>query len=83
MEPKISDSIPAEKSWIGQAKWDGVRVLTYYDENEVTLFNRKKHERTYHYPELIEIQRYCRASSVILDGEIIALGSDGKPSFHR
>jgi bifunctional non-homologous end joining protein LigD len=81
MEPKSSDRIPEGEEWIAQIKWDGVRVLTYYDGKEIRLFNRKANERTFHYPELQQIEDYCRASSVILDGEIIALGSDGKPSF--
>ncbi|SEN29542.1 non-homologous end-joining DNA ligase [Lihuaxuella thermophila] len=83
MEPSRSDSIPQGQEWVAQVKWDGVRVLTYYDGREVRLYNRKMHERTLHYPEIIDIHSYCDADSVILDGEIIALGSDGKPSFHE
>lgn len=83
MEPQSSDTIPQGEDWIAQVKWDGVRVLTYYDGQRVRLFNRKLNERTYHYPELHEIRSYCNAQSVILDGEIVALGSDGKPSFHE
>jgi bifunctional non-homologous end joining protein LigD len=82
-EPIATESIPEGKQWISQVKWDGVRVLTYYDGKSVRLFNRKKNERTLHYPELSEIKSFCTADSVILDGEIIALGSDGKPSFHE
>ncbi|BCJ88185.1 DNA ligase [Effusibacillus dendaii] len=63
-------------------KWDGVRILSYYDGREHRLFNRKLNERTFHYPELSEIREYCSAKSVILDGEIIAL-RDGKPSFYE
>lgn len=82
-EPVSANSIPEGKQWIAQIKWDGVRILTYYDGKEIRLFNRKKNERTQHYPELLHISSYCTAKSVILDGEIIALGSDGKPSFHE
>jgi bifunctional non-homologous end joining protein LigD len=83
MEPKLSTRIPFGEEWIGQVKWDGVRVLTYCDGTTVRLFNRRRHERTRQYPELTGIKSYCTATSVILDGEVIALGSDGKPSFHR
>lgn len=82
-EPIATESIPEGEQWISQVKWDGVRVLTYYDGKCVRLFNRRKNERTLHYPELGDIHSYCTADSVILDGEIIALGSDGKPSFHE
>lgn len=82
-EPIRMDQAPNGESLIAQVKWDGVRVLTYYDGKTVNLFNRKQNNRTEQFPELIGIQNYCDASSVILDGEVIALGADGKPSFHE
>jgi len=81
-EPIRSDVVPTGEGWIYQVKWDGVRVLAYGDGAAVRLFNRKRHERTLQYPELAE-RSYCRASSFILDGEVIALAADGKPSFHE
>ncbi|MFZ5945586.1 MAG: non-homologous end-joining DNA ligase [Bacillota bacterium] len=85
MEPKSKEpnQIPASTEWLTQVKWDGVRILTYVDGKNVKLFNRKINERTLNYPELLETKTYLQASSVILDGEIIALGKDGKPSFHE
>ena len=82
-EPMSTDNIPQGNQWLAQIKWDGVRILTYYDGKEVKLFNRKINERTNHYPELQNISNFCTADSVILDGEIIALGPNGKPSFHE
>lgn len=82
LEPISCEEIPQGPNWIAQVKWDGVRVLTYYDGREVRLFNRKLNERTFHYPELTSISNYCSAGSIILDGEIIAL-KEGKPSFYE
>lgn len=81
-EPVESNTIPQGKQWIAQVKWDGVRVCTYWDGKEVKLFNRKRNERTYHYPELLKIDKYIHAKSAILDGEVIAL-KNGKPSFYE
>lgn len=79
----ISTSIPPTGDhWIAQVKWDGVRMLLYFDGQQVKLFNRKLNERTSQYPELQDIQSFCSASSVILDGEIIAF-EHSKPSFHE
>jgi bifunctional non-homologous end joining protein LigD len=82
-EPESKTTIPIGEQWIYQIKWDGVRILTYYDGHEVRLFNRKQRERTEHYPELIDIRSFCKAESIILDGEVIALGPGGTPSFHE
>jgi bifunctional non-homologous end joining protein LigD len=83
MEPMSSEIIPEGYDWLAQIKWDGVRVLTYFDGKEVRLFNRKFNERTQHYPEIVDIKSYCKAGSVILDGEVIALGKEGKPAFNQ
>jgi len=79
-EPVKVDKLPEGDEWIAQVKWDGVRILTYFDGDKVRLFNRKLNERTLQFPELVNLSRYCSASSTVLDGEVIAL-QEGKPSF--
>ncbi|RRJ64237.1 DNA ligase [Paenibacillus oralis] len=81
-EPIRSETIPQGENWVAQVKWDGVRMLTYRDGRETRLINRKGNDRTAQYPEFADVSSYCRANSVILDGEMIAL-SGGKPSFHE
>ncbi|MNO32969.1 putative DNA ligase-like protein [compost metagenome] len=81
-EPIRASEIPQGDHWIAQIKWDGVRMLTYYNGQEVKLINRKGNDRSQQYPEFIDIRAYCGADSVILDGEMIAL-EGGKPSFHE
>ncbi|MFE4713030.1 DNA ligase [Paenibacillus sp. NPDC056722] len=81
-EPILADQLPQGNQWIAQIKWDGVRMLSYYDGNSTELVNRRGNRRTLQYPELADAAAYCKANSVILDGEIIALNG-GKPSFHE
>lgn len=82
-EPISSDTVPIGPEWISQIKWDGVRILTYFDGKEVKLFNRKLNERTTIFPELTNIKSYTNAQSIILDGEVISLDQNGNPSFHE
>jgi len=79
-EPVASTHLPKGEQWIAQIKWDGVRMLTYFDGQSVRLINRRLNERTEQYPELLDISSYCTASSVILDGELIAFNSN-RPAF--
>lgn len=83
MEPKSASKVTDSKHTVSQIKWDGVRILTYWDGSKVELWNRRLNRRTAHYPELLDLTAYCRARSIVLDGEVIALGQDGKPSFHE
>ncbi|MET1247435.1 non-homologous end-joining DNA ligase [Sporolactobacillus sp. STCC-11] len=82
-EPIRKTAVPTGAGWVHQVKWDGVRILTYYDGQEVRLFNRRQNERTDNYPELTKINQTAKASSLILDGEVIALDAHGRPSFHE
>ncbi|TGA99631.1 DNA ligase [Sporolactobacillus shoreae] len=82
-EPVLFKQIPDGTEWLHQVKWDGVRILTYYDGKEVRLFNRRLNERTDIFPELKDVDSYTTATSVIFDGEVIALDEEGKPSFHE
>ncbi|UQZ35082.1 DNA ligase [Paenibacillus sp. PK3_47] len=81
-EPVLASCLPSGSEWIAQIKWDGVRMLSYYDGSSLELINRRGNRRTLQYPELTVPGDYCRADSFILDGEVIAL-SGGKPSFHE
>ncbi|MFS0728098.1 DNA ligase [Paenibacillus sp. 1P07SE] len=80
-EPVRAEQIPSGPDWIHQMKWDGVRILAYHESGETRLFNRRLHERTSQYPELLS--PLLDARSYIVDGEVIALAPDGKPSFHE
>jgi len=82
-EPISSDIVPIGPEWVSQIKWDGTRILTYFDGKEVKLFNRKLNDRTNIFPELTNIKSYSTAQSIILDGEVIALDQNGNPSFHE
>ncbi|KRE32645.1 ATP-dependent DNA ligase [Paenibacillus sp. Soil522] len=81
-EPIRTSIPPKGNNWVTQIKWDGVRVLLYFDGNGIKLFNRRMNERTLQYPELLDVSAFCKAHSVILDGEIIAF-DQSKPSFHE
>ncbi|MGE5543737.1 MAG: DNA ligase [Bacillota bacterium] len=79
MEPVKREEAFDSEDHVFQVKWDGVRILTFYNGTEVFLQNRRLHNRTIQYPELQALSRLIR-HPVILDGEVIAL-KDGKPSF--
>ncbi|SCW69877.1 bifunctional non-homologous end joining protein LigD [Paenibacillus tianmuensis] len=81
-EPVSTNVSPSGSDWVAQIKWDGVRMLHYFNGVETRLFNRKLNERTLQYPELLDTKAFCHADSVILDGEIIAFDNN-KPSFHE
>src|SRR3954454_4005244 len=68
-----------EDEWGFEVKWDGIRAVLYSGKRKgaVTLENRNLRDITFKYPELHPLG----GLNAIVDGEIVALDPDGRPSF--
>src|SRR5512137_1366201 len=79
----LGESIPAALAEIGTAavewKYDGARVQIHKDGDKVKVFSRRLENVTASLPEMVQAARKVMAKSAILDGEAVAVGSDGRP----
>ena len=76
--------LPADDEAYGyEVKWDGIRALLFSDAGHPRLQGRNYTDFTPRYPEVRELGRVLGARRVILDGEVVAFDSDGRPSFER
>ncbi len=66
-----------------EMKWDGIRAILYIDHGRARLVSRNLNDITGQYPEVLPLAEAPGASQLVLDGEIVALGEDGRPSFGR
>jgi bifunctional non-homologous end joining protein LigD len=77
------DRLPADrKSYAYEFKWDGYRALCFIENGRVTLKSRRGNDLTAYFPELLELHRAVGHHRAVLDGEIVALGADGRIDFH-
>ena len=60
-------------------KMDGARIQVHRDGDAVRVFTRTLNEITARVPELVEVVRALPCTSVVLDGETLALTDDGRP----
>jgi bifunctional non-homologous end joining protein LigD len=63
--------------WRFEPKWDGWRCLARWDGERLELRSRAGHDLTPSFPWLGP----PTARPVVLDGEVVALDADGRPSF--
>jgi bifunctional non-homologous end joining protein LigD len=70
-----------ERAWAFEIKWDGVRAIAYSQPGELRLQSRNLLDITDSYPELGRLNRALSSHRVVLDGEIVAFDSAGRPSF--
>src|ERR1700744_428254 len=76
--------LPAhEEKWSFEVKWDGVRAIAYVKPGRLRLESRNLNDITETYPEVRGILRDLGMREAVLDGEIVAFGDDGRPSFER
>jgi len=77
---------PADKAfddpdWLFEIKWDGYRAVAFIEDERVRLVSRSQNDLTAQFSELGGLPQSVRARRAILDGEIVALDNEGRPSF--
>jgi bifunctional non-homologous end joining protein LigD len=78
---RLVDEPPEGGQWLYEIKYDGVRALAIRDGGAVRIFGRSGIEATANYPELVLALGKLPFRRFVIDGEIIAFGSDGRPSL--
>jgi bifunctional non-homologous end joining protein LigD len=71
-----------DDEWLFEVKWDGHRCLANLGTS-TRLTSRTRRDMTAQFPELIDLHRQLAARNAVVDGEIVALDRDGRPSFER
>jgi DNA ligase-1 len=78
-----AEDVQAAMAQLGTAilewKLDGARVQVHKSGDEIRVYTRSLNEVTSVLPEVVDAARTLKSQSVILDGEAIALRTDGRP----
>jgi bifunctional non-homologous end joining protein LigD len=74
---------PSGAAWLHEIKHDGFRVIAWKDGKRVKLYSRPGNDLTYRFPLIVEALGSLHSRSCIIDGEAVACGEDGVPSFDR
>lgn len=72
-----------DRDWGFEFKWDGIRALVFSQGGELRVISRTQEDLSRRYPELHGITEALGSHSAVLDGEVVALGPDGVPSFQE
>lgn len=80
--PGAASDVGEADAWSYEMKWDGVRAVVTVRDGITRLTSRNGHDMTASYPELADVASRLRgASEAVLDGEIVAVDSKGRPDF--
>ncbi|MGI9102049.1 MAG: non-homologous end-joining DNA ligase [Terriglobales bacterium] len=67
--------------WLYEVKWDGFRAIAHIEGGRARFTSRNQNDLTGEFPELKDLPEAIQARSAIVDGEIVALDVEGRPSF--
>lgn len=70
-----------EDRWAYEMKWDGVRAVAYVDAGRARVLTRNDREVAATYPEFRTLARELGPAPMVLDGEIVAFDTAGRPDF--
>jgi bifunctional non-homologous end joining protein LigD len=81
MKALLVEDLPQGEPWVYEIKFDGVRALAIKNKQDVQLISRAAKDLTVKYSELAEALAELPAKQAVLDGEVVAVDSQGRPSF--
>ena len=86
VEPMLAmaAALPARhEQWSFEPKLDGIRALVSVDHRRVLIRSRGGHDITAQYPALATTLGRLPLATGLLDGEIVAIDANARPSFER
>ncbi len=81
MKAQLVDHAFDDDRWLFEVKWDGIRLVSFIDNGTVSLQTRAGRAVDAEYPQLQAISRLVKARQAVLDGEVVVLDDEGRPSF--
>jgi len=77
----LVDSVPDGNGWLHEIKFDGYRALVAVSGGKVRIFTRNGLDWTEKFGPLVRAIAALDLPAALIDGEIVAFGPDGNPSF--
>jgi bifunctional non-homologous end joining protein LigD len=81
MAARVVQALPEGDDWMYEVKLDGYRALLLKKGDQVQIRSRNDKDLTRTYPGVAAAARRLGAEQAVVDGEIVAVDRDGRPSF--
>ncbi|WP_373649823.1 DNA ligase D [Schlesneria sp. DSM 10557] len=77
----LVDEAPEGDEWCHEIKFDGYRIICHIDDGTSRFVTRNHKDWTARLPELARQAAHLKCDQAILDGEVVAMSSDGTTDF--
>ena len=78
----LAADVPTGEGWLFEVKWDGFRAIATIRGGDVDLRSRNDKSFVDRFPTVVRtLERALRTPDCVLDGEVVAVGEDGRATF--
>lgn len=77
----LVDTVPVGREWIHEVKYDGYRCLVATNGASVKAYTRSGLDWSEKFGPIVGAFEALHLPSCLIDGEVVAMGPEGKPSF--
>ena len=78
----LAEKVPGGAEWLHEVKWDGYRVIATMRGGDIDLRSRNDKQLNDRFPTVVRaLERALRTPDCVLDGEVVAVGQDGRATF--
>jgi bifunctional non-homologous end joining protein LigD len=81
MAARVVDTLPEGSDWLYEVKFDGYRALVIKNGSRVEIRSRNEKDLTAAYPGVAAAARKLESREATVDGEVVAVDANGRPSF--
>jgi bifunctional non-homologous end joining protein LigD len=79
--PVLKPRLPKGDGWLYEIKFDGYRVQLHLRDGQATILSKNGADFTNRFPRIAAALADLPVKSAIIDGEVVACGTDGAPDF--
>jgi DNA ligase-1 len=79
MADSLEDALHEHKRCALEFKYDGARIQIHKKGEEIMIFSRRLTDVTDSLPEVVELGKELKAREAVVEGEVVAVDSKGKP----
>ncbi len=83
MLAEAKESPPSGEGWLFEIKYDGYRLLAFREDGRPGLRFRGGGDASASFPEIVRVLAGLPYDRILLDGEVVVLDDEGRPSFAR
>jgi len=77
----LTDRPFSDPDWLYEIKWDGYRIEAVVRDGTVRLWTRNGKDGAAYFGDFLSPPTWIDAREAIVDGEVVAIGPDGRPDF--